>query len=84
MTPLILNAAIPVVAVRQQSSFSCDAIAFIRYDLPVPAVPYIIINNCSRMAVVSLCIACTCSMTTGAGSLMVFGNNVISHFLFFI
>ena len=35
----MLNAAMPVDAVRQRLSFSCDSMACIRYDFPVPAVP---------------------------------------------
>ena len=37
VTPLMLNAAMPVGAARQHLSFKCDDMAFIRYDLPVPA-----------------------------------------------
>ena len=55
--PCILNAAIQVVAVRQHDSFSNVDIVCMRYDLPVPAVPYnIIISNV--LGVVSLFKVC--------------------------
>ena len=40
VTPRMLNAAIPVVAVIQHAVLNNVDIACIRYDLPVPAVPH--------------------------------------------